>query len=230
MTETVELTAELLVDGAEPVDPVISPDGRLVAYAISTTEGKRGRLRTLWVAPADASSPPRTLAHGPGLTGPPRWAPDSGSLVVVADGQLHRISLAGGDPVVLTRWRGHISGQLPLADGRLAVLATDEPDEADERRKADGDDALVWGQDIPCNRLLLLDPAAGDLRRIGALGDRHVVELEQRPDGGPLAVISWACPHDEPGAFTAVLHLVDPGTGQTRELSPAGLDARSPAW
>ena len=222
MTETVELTAELLVDGAEPVDPVISPDGRLVAYAISTTEGKRGRLRTLWVAPADASSPPRTLAHGPGLTGPPRWAPDSGSLVVVADGQLHRISLAGGDPVVLTRWRGHISGQLPLADGRLAVLATDEPDEADERRKADGDDALVWGQDIPCNRLLLLDPAAGDLRRIGALGDRHVVELEQRPDGGPLAVISWACPHDEPGAFTAVLHLVDPARGQTRELGPAG--------
>jgi hypothetical protein len=42
-----------------------------------------------------------------------------------------------------------------------------------------------------------------------------VVEVEQRPDGGPLAVISWACPHDEPGAFTVVLHLVDPGTGQT---------------
>ena len=230
MTETVELTAELLVDGAEPVDPVISPDGRLVAYVISTAEGKRGRLRTLWVAPADASSPPRTLAHCPALTGAPRWAPDSGSLVVIADGQLYRIGLHGGDPVVLTGWRGHITGQLPLADGRLAVMATDEPDEADERRKADGDDALVWGQDVPCNRLLLLDPAAGDFRRVGALGDRHVVGVEQRPDGGPLAVISWACPHDEPGAFTAVLHVVDPGTGQTRELGPVGLDARSPAW
>jgi dipeptidyl aminopeptidase/acylaminoacyl peptidase len=86
VTETVELTAELLVDGAEPVDPVISPDGRLVAYGISRADGKRGRLRTLWVAPADASSPPQRLTHGPGLTGIPRWAPDSESLVVIADG------------------------------------------------------------------------------------------------------------------------------------------------
>jgi dipeptidyl aminopeptidase/acylaminoacyl peptidase len=231
VTETVELTAELLVDGAEPVDPVISPDGRLVAYGISRADGKRGRLRTLWVAPADASSPPQRLTHGPGLTGIPRWAPDSESLVVIADGQLHRIGLqGGGDPVVLTGWRGHITSQLPLVDGRLAVMATDEPDEADERRKATGDDALVWGQDIPRNRLLLLDPAAGDLRPVGELGDRHVVTVEQRPDGGPLAVISWACPHDEPGAFTAVLHQVDPETGKTRELGPIGLDAGSPAW
>jgi dipeptidyl aminopeptidase/acylaminoacyl peptidase len=230
VTETVELTAELLVDGAEPADPVISPDSRLVAYVISRADGKRGRLRTLWVAPADASSPPQRLTHGPGLTGSPRWAPDSESLVVIADGQLHRIGLQGDDPVVLTGWRGHITSQLPLVDGRLAVVATDEPDEADERRKATGDDALVWGQDIPRNRLLLLDPVAGDLRPIGELGDRHVVTVEQRPDGGPLAVISWACPDDEPGAFTAVLHQVDPETGKTRELGPIGLDAGSPAW
>ena len=131
VTETVDLTAELLVDGADPVDPVISPDGRLVAYVISRADGKRGRLRTLWVAPADASSPPQRLTNGPGLTGAPRWAPDSESLVVIADGQLHRIGLQGGDPVVLTGWRGHITSQLPLADGRLAVIATDEPDEAD---------------------------------------------------------------------------------------------------
>jgi dienelactone hydrolase len=230
MTETVELTAELLVDGAEPAHPVISPDGRLVAYLVSTADGKRGRLHTLWVAPGDASSPPRALTSGPGLTGPPRWTPDSGSLVVIADGQLHRIGLDGGDPVVLTSWRGRIAGQLPLADGRLAVIATDEPDPQDERRKADGDDALVWGQDVPRNRLLLLNPAEGELGPVGALGDRHVTEAVQRPDGGPLAVISWACPYDEPGAFTAVLHLVDLDAGETRELSPVGLDARSPAW
>ena len=56
MTEIVELTAELLVDGAGPLDTVISPDGRMVAYVVSTADGNRGRPRTLWVAPADASS------------------------------------------------------------------------------------------------------------------------------------------------------------------------------
>jgi dipeptidyl aminopeptidase/acylaminoacyl peptidase len=224
-----ELTAELLAGAAVPQDPVVSPNGRLVAYVVSTRDGNRDRLRTLWVAPADASSPPRTLTRGPGLTGAPRWAPDSGSLVVIADGEVHRIGLDGGEPTVLTSWRGDVVGQLPLADGRLAVIATDEPDAADERRKADGDDALVWGQDLP-NRLLLLDPAGPALRPVRGLGSRHVVQAVQRPDGGPLAVISWACPADEPGAFTAVLHLVDPDTGKTRELGPVGLDARSPAW
>jgi len=225
-----ELTAELAVDGAELLDPVISPDGRLVAYVVGTADGTRGRLRTLWVAPADASSPPRTLAPGPHLTGSPRWAPDSASLVVIADRQLHRIGLDGGDPTALTSWRGDIAGHLPLADGRLAVIATDEPDAQDERRKADGDDALVWGQDVPGHRLRLLDPVPGGLALLGELGDRHVVEVAQRPDGGPLAVISWACPQDEPGALTATLHLIDPDTGKTAELSPVGLDARSPAW
>ena len=59
---------------------------------------------------------------------------------------------------------------------------------------------------------------------------RHVVSVAQRPDGGPLAVISWDCPEDEPGAFTARLHVVDPETGKVCELGRVGLEARSPAW
>jgi hypothetical protein len=39
------------------------------------------------------------------------------------------------------------------------VELTAEPDPEDERRKADGDDTLVRGRDVPRNRLLLLDPA-----------------------------------------------------------------------
>jgi dipeptidyl aminopeptidase/acylaminoacyl peptidase len=226
-----QLTAELLVDGAGLLDTVISPDGRLVAYVVSTPDGKRGRLRTLWVASADASSPPARLTAGPALTGAPRWAPDSASLVFVSAGQLHRIGLGGAAAEALTSWRGEIAGHLPLAGGRLiAVIATDEPNQEDERRQAEGDDAIVWGQDVPPNRLRLLDLAQPGLTLVGGLGDRHVVEVVQQPGGGPLAVISWACPQDEPGAFTAMLHVVDLDTGNVHDLGRIGLDARSPAW
>ena len=66
---------------------------------------------------------------------------------------------------------------------------------------------------IGCACSILAQPG---LTLVGGLGDRHVVEVVQRPDGGPLAVISWACPHDEPGAFTAMLHVVDLDSGNLR--------------
>jgi dipeptidyl aminopeptidase/acylaminoacyl peptidase len=226
-----ELTAELAVDGATPTAPVISPDGRWVAYVVTAAGAKQRRVSALWVVPSDASSPPRRLTAGATWDGLQRWAPDSGSLLFVSDGQLNRIRLDGGGAEALTRWRGGIDGHLPLADGRLvAVVAGDEPDPDEELRKAEGDDAIVWGEHVPRSRLRLLDLESRELSVLGGLGDRHVVEVVQRPDGGPLAVITWACPQDEPGAVTARLHVVDPATGAAQDLDPAEIEAQSLAW
>jgi hypothetical protein len=38
---------------------------------------------------------------------------------------------------------------------------------------------------VPWNRLRLLDLETGELRVVDGLRGRHVVELAQRPDGGP---------------------------------------------
>jgi dipeptidyl aminopeptidase/acylaminoacyl peptidase len=237
MTETApDLTAELVVDGAVPAQPVISPDGRWVAYTVAPT-GKRGerRLSAIWIAAAGASSPPRQLTAGTAADSAPRWAPDSVALFFVSDrtgsAQLHRIRLDGGEAEALTAWRGGIDGHYPLAGGRVvAVLAADEPTQEDERRKAERDDAVVWGEQVPWSRLRLLDLETGELRVVHGIGDRHVVELAQRPDGGPLAVLSWGSPDIDPGVRTAALHLADPQTAAVRDLGPAGLEAQSPAW
>ena len=237
MTEsTPELTAELVVDGAVPLQPVISPDGRWVAYAVAPT-GKRGerRLSALWLATADGSTPPRQLTAGTAADSAPRWAPDSASLFFVSDrtgaAQLHRIRPDGGEAETLTAWRGGIDGHYPLAGGQVvAVLAADEPTQEDERRRAERDDAVVWGEQVPWRRLRLLDLATGELRVVDGLGGRHVVELAQRPDGGPLAVLSWGSPDIDPGVRTVRLHLADPETGAVRDLGPAGLEAQSLTW
>ncbi|MGP4100482.1 S9 family peptidase [Nonomuraea sp. KM90] len=214
---TPRLTAELLVDAALPRSPVISPDGSRVAY-VAPPAGE------LWVA--SAGSPPARLPCGTGCEGPPRWAPDSMSIFFRSDGQLHRLRLDGGAPEPLTTWRGRISGHEPLADGRtVAVIATDEPDDADGCG-----DALVWGKSGRNDRLRLLDLGTRELRAVDGLGGRHVVEAVQRPDGGPLAVISWACPEVDPGTYTAELHVVDPGTGTVRDLGGVELEARSLCW
>jgi dienelactone hydrolase len=232
MTETaLPLTAELLVDSAVPQHPVISPDGRSAAWTVATIGRTGHQLSELWVAPADASSAPVQLAVGLERNRLPRWAPDSASLFFWSAQQLNRIGLDGGDAKALLTWRGEVYGHLPLAGGRLvAVIARDEPSEEDRRRAAERDDAIVWGERVPRNRLLLFDLACHELAVAAGLDDRHVMEVTQRPDGGPLAVISWACPEEEPGAFTARLHVIDGRAGQVLDLGPVELDACSPAW
>jgi dipeptidyl aminopeptidase/acylaminoacyl peptidase len=202
--DALELTAELIVDGAAPLQPVISPDGCWVVYVVAPvgTRGER-RLSALWVGAADVSSAPRKLTAGTAHDFGPRWAPDSASVCFLSDRtgsvQLHRIRLDGGQAEALTSWRGDIADAWPLADGLLvAVAAADEPDEGHERRRAERDDAMVWGEQPPRSRLRLLDVSTGQLRVVDGLGDRHVVEVAQRPDGG-RAVFDIAVPADGNG-------------------------------
>jgi hypothetical protein len=53
-----ELTAELIVDGAVPSQPVISPDGAWVAYQVAPMGMTEPAVSALWVAAADGRSPP----------------------------------------------------------------------------------------------------------------------------------------------------------------------------
>ena len=55
------LTAELIVDGAVPRNPVISPDGRWVAYSVAPLGQAEPTVSALWVAGADGAAAPRKL-------------------------------------------------------------------------------------------------------------------------------------------------------------------------
>ena len=54
--EATALTVELIVDGSEPASPVISPDGRWVAWTIFVPRGREPRVRELWLAPIGGNS------------------------------------------------------------------------------------------------------------------------------------------------------------------------------
>ena len=225
------VTAELIADGAVPRNPVISPDGRWVAFAVAGFGVTEPASSALWVAAADATASPRKLADVSAREFVPRWAPDSSSVFLVSGLQVHRIRLGGGEAEVLTAWRSGIGDLWPLAGGEMvAVAAADGPTERDQRRLAERDDAIVWAQRMPCARLRLLDLSTGSLRAVDGLAGRHVVEVIQRPDGGPLAVLSWATPEKDVGAADAELHLVDPQTGAAVDLGQIEIEPRSLAW
>ena len=238
------MTAELIVDGTRPAGPVISPDGRWVAWTTSPVGQRELRVSDLWLAPVGAGAPegapPVRLTDGSEPARRPRWSPGSGWLFYVAGEEIRRLRVTDGGPTgdtgTVLRWRGEISGLLPLAGGRrVAVMAGDELTEDDERRQAERDDAMVWSeravrQHWRWHRLRLLDLASGELAVVGGLAGRHVVSVAQQPGGGPLAVVSWDCPEYEPGVFTSRLHVADLADGTAADLGPLGLEARSPAW
>jgi hypothetical protein len=57
-----ELTAELVVDGVVPSQPVISPDGCWVAYVVAPAGRKaERRMCAIRLAAVDGSSPPAKL-------------------------------------------------------------------------------------------------------------------------------------------------------------------------
>jgi hypothetical protein len=124
------LTAELAVDGREPVTPEIAPDGRLLCYVLAPVT--------------------QTVTTS---------APSSG-------------------------W------PTPTSRRRAGRHRDGVPTEEHARRARDRDDAILVGTHEPRARLRLLDLRTGHVTSPDGLGDRHVVEVRQRPDGGPLAVLT----------------------------------------
>ena len=233
-----KLTEELVADGRMPVTPVLSPNGRWAVFVVATA-GQAGELpvSALWIAAVDRSVPPRTLTGGSAEDSAPRWSPDSESIFFLSDrlergtAQLHRIRPSGGDVEALTTWKGGIREHLPLANPHLiALIAQDEPTDEDERRAKQRDDARVWGERVCLSGLRLLDLRTREIRTPDAFGDRHVVEVVQRPDGGPLAALTWATPDLDSGPLKSRLHLLDVDSAATQDLGSAAVAASSPVW
>jgi dipeptidyl aminopeptidase/acylaminoacyl peptidase len=230
------LTAELVVEGRVAQTPAFAPNGRLLCYVLAPTSRIGGHLDTeLWLVDIEGDGVWRRATTDTATESWPRWSADSRTLYFLSDraergtAQVHRLTHT--NDVVVTGWRAGIVDHLPLADPDLvALLAEDEPTEQDTRRAQDRDDAIVVGEREPRARLRLLDLRTGQVTTPSVFGDRHVVELRQRPDGGPLAVLTQASADMDYGPRAGRLHLFDPTTGTAEDLGPVEADAHSVAW
>ncbi|MCG8916357.1 prolyl oligopeptidase family serine peptidase [Actinokineospora sp. PR83] len=233
-----DLTAELVAEGHVPQTPALAPNGHLLCYVLAPTSRSGDHFDTaLWLADIEGDGAWRRATADTATEFRPRWSADSRTLYFLSDRaergtpQLHRSTPADGAVIALTGWRAGIIDHLPLADLNLvALLAEDEPTEQDMRRARDRDDAIVVGEHERRARLRLLDLRTGQVTTPSVFGDRHVVELRQRPDGGPLAVLTRAGADLDYGPRTGRLHLFDPATGTAEDLGPVEVDAQSLAW
>ena len=128
-------------------DPQIAPDGRTVAFVVTTlSEDKDEYLSNIWVVSATGGEP-RRFTTGPRRDTSPRWSPDGSRLAFISErepgkkGQLHVMPAGGGEAIRLTDLRHGLSAPEWSPDGtRLAFAARvggpPEPVSEEDKRKS----------------------------------------------------------------------------------------------
>jgi dipeptidyl aminopeptidase/acylaminoacyl peptidase len=233
-------------------DAQVSPDGRAVAFVVTTLSEERDEyLSQIWLVDT-AGGEPRRFTAGPRRDTAPRWSPDGARLAFVSEredrkkkGQLYVMPATGGEPVRLTDLRHGVSAPEWSPDGtRLAFVARVggwvEPESEEEKRKSRPPRVITAlkyrfnGEGFTYDRrpqIFTVAADGGEPRQVTE-GDYDHVDPAWSPDGRALVFASAR--HDERDHDDASdIWLIPAEGGTPRRLTrtdgPAGHPAFSPA-
>lgn len=110
-------------------DPQISPDGKWVAYVVTTVDLPGNKTSSnLWLAASDASSPARQLTTTTKKDRHPRWSPDGKRILFESSrsgtNQLWIIDLSGGEAQQITTISTSASNAIWSPDGKKVAFVS----------------------------------------------------------------------------------------------------------
>ena len=211
------LTAQTIVSSLVVDDVRASPDGSSVAFVVAQV-GQPGEhtASAVWVAPTDGTSAATKLTAGCAQDRAPRWALNGDVLFFLSDRdtrgifQIFQIALGGGEAEAVSDWEPGVAEIVPLpGQETVAFLAVDPETPEEKRRKEERDDAEVYGERWPVQRLRLLDLGSRVVTTIEALETLHAAEVVPSPDGGRIAVLAWPTPEPDNALRQSEIVVVD---------------------
>ena len=119
-------------------DPELSPDGKWVAYVVTTSDVEKDKRNSdLWMVSWDGTQQIQVTSTPEGESSP-RWSPDNKHLSFISSrmgaktGQVWLLNRAGGEAVKLTDIKGGVSDVAWAPDGKRLALVVSDPDPADK--------------------------------------------------------------------------------------------------
>jgi dipeptidyl aminopeptidase/acylaminoacyl peptidase len=236
-------------------DPHLSPDGKLVAYVLTTIDHKKNRRESsIWLVAADGSVAPRRLSAENFSSNAPRWSPDGKTLAFLSarasDGssteapkaQIHLLSMiGGGEGLPLTKLKNAVQSYQWSPDGtRIVLVSASGPLDgvAPADRKSDVRhythiqykfNDTGWFDDKR-RHLWVVNVLGGDAKQITDGQDWNDLDPQWSPDGTRIAFVS-----DRTGKAYDDSHDTDVWTilasgGPLTKISDHAFQDESPRW
>lgn len=256
------MAAAATADGKRPIvpedyyalevasDPQISPDGKLVAYVVTSVDQKQNRRRSeIWIVPFDGSGEPWPLTNAESSSSP-RWSPDGSSIGFLSarrdpqSGALQRaqlfiIPLHGGEPRRLTDLKNGVTAFRWSPNGaRVACVSKigpsdnlpankDRSDVRDYTNPAYKLDGVGYYDDRRAH-LWMVDVKNSTARQITSGDNHNDSDPQWSPDGSRIAYAVERT--DESLMRDSEVHAVDPDSGKDTRIAAPDVFVHTLRW
>jgi dipeptidyl aminopeptidase/acylaminoacyl peptidase len=237
-------------------DPRLSPDGKLVAYVVTTIDQARNRRdSSIWVISADGQAAPRRLTAEGLNSSSPRWSPDGSSLAFLSSRapassaapaeaprpQVCVLSMSGGEAQILTHLKNGASAPQWSPDGkRFVVLSQTGPSDnvPPAARKSDvrhyshilyNFNDTGWYDDKR-NHIFVIDGATGAARQITSGDDWNDADPQWAPDSTRIAFVSDRTGHEYDDGHSKNIWAIPAEGGPLVRISDHEFGDSQPRW
>lgn len=233
------VTIEDLFEIQLVADPNISPNGRQVAYVVTTVDREKNGYRSaIWMADLASNEPPYQFTSGLALDANPRWSPDGCYLAFTSNrngsGRLYVMAAAGGEAWQVTTGDNAATDPAWSHDSSaiyyVAKVDVEETRDSDTkvitslRHKLDGEG--FW--DGKRRQVFVVSLKGGEAKQLTA-GDWDSVQPAASPEGARLAFVSNRTDDRESNSKTDIW-VLDLATNALQQVTDADGNYATPSW